>query len=204
MLIHISVFLLTIIIIMARFAFIIGVLLIAFVSSEGRVNLGKDQTLTWSFPNPNTVHFELWVPDALSAGYGWTGLGFKDLKDGTSMKKSDIVSIYLVNDRVEDAYAVKNGKPQADVAYGTTDDIQEFPVRQDSGYRVYGWDRVLDTGDAKYDHDFVKDETIYVLWACGQLNAEGQQMKHRTPDRGTVTIILSEDFSDSETLVSMI
>ena len=59
--------------------------LISSAMSVGIVYLPKEMLLSWKFPNPGSVSFELRVPQSVYDEYGYAGLGFKYIDDISGM-----------------------------------------------------------------------------------------------------------------------
>ena len=157
---------------------------------SGSVCLPKGWELSWTFTTSDTIEFVLNLPESISPKYQWVGIGFKYLTDEKrSMTGSDMNNIILGSNPV-DSYAECNCIPTKDTDLSGTDDTRN--AYYDTSNLKYTWERPLDSGDS-YDKVYKKDEELELLWACGKV-VSGIQVRHMVPDRGTISITLSEDF----------
>ena len=84
------------------------------VLSIGIVYLPREMLLSWKFPSPESVAFELRVPQSVYDEYGYAGLGFKYIDDISGMYYADLINIKF-DQPIEDCYGTKNTVPRPDV-----------------------------------------------------------------------------------------
>ena len=158
-----------------------------FLFHAGEVCLPKTWVLSWTYPDDSTIEFVLLLDEATWVDYEWVGIGFKYPEEMTGMTGADMTNIIL-NELPTDRYSDFNEVPELDIDLGGTDDVVE-PTVEGLGYT---WKRPIDSGD-QYDKVYVVGANLRLLWACGQVDG-GVQVKHLDYDRGTVDIVLSEEF----------
>lgn len=167
------------------------ILFFLYTVHSGSVCLPKGWELSWTFTTSSTIQFTLTLPESISPKYQWVGIGFKYSSDEkNSMVGADINNIILGSNPI-DSYAQCNCMPTADTELSGTDDTKN--AYYDISNLIYTWERPIDSGDS-YDKIYKKDEELNLLWACGKV-ISGIQMRHMVPDRGTISIILSENFN---------
>lgn len=171
------------------------VFVIPSVLSVGVVYLPNDIILAWSFPTPETVKFELRVPQTIFDSYGWTGIGFKPVISGSGMNGADITNI-IFSTPMQDSYGLSRGGPKSDIEMGGTCDLIYPDSHVDGRGIKYFWEKKLSTGD-QYDLPLAKDQEFRLLYAVGQVSEGGVQMQHTFMNRGTIDIVLSENFRDT-------
>ena len=174
-------------------------LLILFVISTalstGVVYLPSEVILAWSFPTTETVKFELRVPQAVFDSYDWIGIGLKNVNSGSGMSGADIANI-IFKTPIQDSFAPPRGGPVSDESLGGTCDLIRPDSHVDGRGINYFWEKQLNTGD-KYDIVLTSGGEYRLLYAKGKVTPEGVQLQHGYEDRGTIDIVLSDDFRDT-------
>ncbi|OMJ82536.1 hypothetical protein SteCoe_16768 [Stentor coeruleus] len=157
---------------------------------SGRVCLPKSWILEWSFPDDSHIDFSLTLDSQTLSSYDWVGIGFKYITDGDGMDKADINNFFLTSIPV-DSYALISAQPCLDTYFGGTEDI--LNAVYDSTTLVYTWTREIDSGDI-YDKVYTEGCSMKLLWACGMVDAYGEQLMHLDDDKEMIDIILSADY----------
>ncbi|OMJ68640.1 hypothetical protein SteCoe_33851 [Stentor coeruleus] len=172
--------------------------LVSSAMSVGVVYLPKDMLLSWKFPTPGSVAFELRVPQVLYDEYGYVGLGFKYTDDISGMYYADLINIKF-NQPLEDCYGTKNTVPRPDVSLGGTSDLINPRTDVTADGLKITWERALKVEDCANDMEFEVGADYRLLWAAGFMDeVTGEQLRHSTKDRGTINIKLSEDFYNAQ------
>lgn len=171
------------------------VFVITSVLSKGVVYLPSEVILAWDFPTSETVKFELRVPQAVFDSFGWIGIGLKKVNSGSGMSGADITNI-IFKSPIQDSFAPPRGGPINDLELGGTSDLINPDSHVDGRGINYFWEKKLETGD-KYDLALVQDSEFRLLYAKGMVTADGVQLQHEYENRGTINIVLSENFKDT-------
>ena len=166
--------------------------------SIGVVYLPNGMLLSWKLDRPNYVSFELRVPQDVYDSFGYAGLGFKYPDDISGMYYADLINIKF-REPIEDCYGTKNTVPRPDKSLGGTSDLENARTDVTADGIKAMWDRKLVTGDCDNDMEFVVGDEYRLLWAIGYMDeVTGEQLRHTTKDRGTLSITLTDDYYNAQ------
>ena len=170
------------------------VLFACFATSfSGFVDLKQGLSLEWSFPDPDSIKFDLSVSDDLVESIGWISLGFKSTLQGTQTTNLDGAYVIEDDDRVEDIYTLEDGIVRTDESLNSKSNIEGFEITEYESNKVFSWSRALDTGDV-HDNVLVEGEDYYLHYGYGVLSNDNSIGDGLDKFEGYVEMTLSEDF----------
>lgn len=126
-------------------------------SKYGSKELSRGAELAWTFPNPTTIQFDLYVPSYFLENFGWIGVGFLDMNSNSNL--SDLSLIKFFEFEVEDRYSVSYTYPTEDSENGGSDNIDSS---EQLSSNLVKWTKPAKTQDS-LDVNYTQNN-IYELW----------------------------------------
>ena len=164
-------------------------LLASLLAAACAISVPYGMEITWTVEGDSAV-FYFAVPYDTHSSFGWSGMGIKNLEDGSQMVNGDYVSVVYDPVQITDRHGVRNGRPKPDTEQQGTDDINESTdVEDDGAYFIYTWTRLLNTGDVN-DTQLEIGKQYYLQWAVGDV--DGDVIKHHK-ESGSLTVVFTED-----------
>lgn len=163
------------------------ILFLFFHALAGTYCLPNGWVLDWFFTPDDLITFKLTLTQTTLDKFQWVAVGFKYPTD--TIINTDIVKMNI-QDKPIDMYAQCDCAPEADVDLNGKDNIVD--PTWDAELMQYTWAKPV-SSEEEYDKFYKKDSDMVLIYASGKV-INGIMMKHMVPDRGRVTLTLSDDF----------